>query len=86
MEGAVVIDVRTPAEYDRGKVPESINIPVDRISASTARIKEMNKPVILCCESGFRSSQAHKLLKAAGLSKVLNGGSWASVLSVKNKL
>jgi rhodanese-related sulfurtransferase len=85
-KGAVVIDVRTPHEFDNGKVPNSINIPVDRISVSVERIRSMKKPVVLCCNSGSRSGQAKSILKSAGLNEVYNGGSWESVLRIINKL
>ena len=85
-KGAVIIDVRTPHEYDSGKIPGSINIPVDRISSSIERIKSMRKPVVLCCSSGARSSQAKYILRSAGLQEVYNGGSWESVLKTINKL
>lgn len=84
-KGATIVDVRTPHEYDNGKVPGSINIPVDRISASIERIRSMKKPVILVCESGARSGTAKNILKSAGL-EVYNGGSWESVLKIINKL
>ena len=85
-KGAVIIDVRTPHEFDNGKVPGSINIPVDRISTSVQRIRAMKKPVIVCCESGARSSQAKNILKSAGINEVYSGGSWESVLKIINKL
>jgi len=85
-KGAVVIDVRTPHEFDNGKAPGSINIPVDRISSSIERIRSMRKPVIVVCESGARSSQAKSILKSAGINEVYNGGSWESVLKIINKL
>ena len=85
-KGAVIIDVRTPHEFDNGKVPGSINIPVDRISVSVERIRSMNKPVVIICESGARSSKAKNILKSAGLNEVYNGGSWQSVLRILNKL
>jgi phage shock protein E len=78
--GAVVIDVRTPHEYDQGRVPTSINIPLDRIKPNLERIKNMNAPVVLCCASGMRSASALRLLKQAGLTEVYNGGSWQLVL------
>ena len=84
--GAVVIDVRTPHEFDNGKVPGSVNIPVDRIAANIARIKGMNNPIVLCCESGMRSSTAKNILKTNGLKEVYNGRSWRSVLKIINKL
>ena len=84
--GAVIVDVRTPHEYDNGRIPGSINIPVDRISASVERIGSMKKPVIVCCESGARSNTAKSILKSAGIQEVHNGGSWESVLKIINKL
>ncbi len=84
--GAIIIDVRTPHEFDQGKVPGSINIPVDRIQTSIERIKAMKKPVVLCCASGMRSGSAKKILTASGMKEVCNGGSWESVLKIYNKL
>jgi rhodanese-related sulfurtransferase len=84
--GAVIIDVRTPQEYDGGKVPGSINIPVDKISANAERIKNMNKPVIFCCASGSRSGNASSIMKAKGLKDVVNGGSWLSVLKATKSI
>ena len=72
--GAVVIDVRTAYEFDQGKVPGSINIPVDRIAVNAVRIKGMNRPVIFCCASGERSSHAVSIMKEKGLKEVYNGG------------
>ena len=85
-QGAIIIDVRTPNEFDQGRVPDSINIPVDRIAANAIRIKEMKRPVICCCASGERSSQAVKMLKAKGLKDIYNGGSWIQVLKIVKSL
>ena len=84
--GAVVIDVRTAHEFDQGKVPGSINIPIDRIADNAERIKDMKKPIIFCCASGMRSSTAAGTLKGKGLKEVYNGGSWQHVLKLINKL
>jgi phage shock protein E len=84
--GAVIIDVRTPHEYDQGKVPGSINMPVDRISTQVERIRAMKKTVVLCCASGLRSENAKNILQSAGITDVHNGGSWQSVLKKVNSL
>ncbi len=84
--GAIVIDVRTPQEFDQGKVPGSINIPVDRIAANAERIKGMNRPVVFCCASGSRSSNAAAIMKQKGLKEVYNGGSWYDVLKILKSL
>ena len=79
-KGAVIIDVRSAAEYDRGHIPRALNIPSDRINISIQRIKDFNKPVILCCNSGVRSSTAYRTLKQQGVKEVYNGGNWEKLL------
>ncbi|MFK7775271.1 MAG: rhodanese-like domain-containing protein [Saprospiraceae bacterium] len=74
----VIIDVRTPQEYQQGHVKNSINIPLYDIGKSIKKIKQKNKPIITCCRSGARSGNAAATLKSAGI-EVYNGGSWNSV-------
>ena len=74
--GAVLIDVRTPAEFSSGNAKGSTNIPLDKISAKIDKIKQLKKPVVLCCRSGMRSGQATSILKQAGIIEVYNGGPW----------
>lgn len=85
-QGAIIIDVRSGTEYDRGHVPDAFNIPVDRIKASADRLKEAKRPVILCCNSGERSRKAAEALKAKGLKDVYNGGNWESLLKLMQSL
>jgi phage shock protein E len=85
-KGAIIIDVRTGTEYDRGHVPDAFNIPVDRIQASADRLKESKLPIIVCCQSGDRSSAAVQILKSKGVKEVYNGGSWENVLRLMQSL
>lgn len=80
--GAVIIDVRTPGEFQGGHIKGSKNIPLNIISTKVNDIKKLEKPVIVCCASGMRSAQAASLLKSQGI-EVLNGGGWSSL---ENKL
>ncbi|MFZ9388196.1 MAG: rhodanese-like domain-containing protein [Chitinophagaceae bacterium] len=79
-KGAVVIDVRTVHEYDQGRIPGSLNIPLERIPASIGRIRGLDKPVICCCNSGSRSGKAVQILKENGLKEVYNGGGWTRLI------
>lgn len=79
--GAVIIDVRTPAEYKSGHVRGSKNIPLQNITSRVNEIKKMKKPVILCCASGARSGQAKSYLRGQGV-ECENGGGWTNVNSV----
>jgi phage shock protein E len=77
-EGAQIIDVRTKGEFQSGHVKGAINIPLDQLRSNLNKI-DKNKNVITCCASGMRSASAKSILKASGLTKVHNGGSWTSL-------
>lgn len=79
-EDAVLIDVRTPGEFEQGSVAGAINIPVDNIpSKSDALPKEKSAPIIVFCLSGGRSSHAKVLLEEQGYTNVTNGGTYKQV-------
>ncbi len=84
--GAVIIDVRSAQEFDRGRVPGAINIPVDRVASNADRIKHMNKPIIFCCSSGHRSRQAANTLKAKGMKNVYSAGNWEKLWQITKSL
>ncbi|MFY0626593.1 MAG: rhodanese-like domain-containing protein [Reichenbachiella sp.] len=77
-KGAVIIDVRTPAEFQGGHVEGAKNFPLQQLNTNIDKIKKMNKAVICCCASGMRSGQANSALKSAGIDSI-NGGGWTSV-------
>jgi phage shock protein E len=81
-KGAIIIDVRTPGEFQGGHIKGSKNIPLNTIGNQIESIKKLNKPVIACCASGMRSSQATSILKSNGI-EAMNGGGW---MSLENKL
>ena len=78
--GAVIIDVRSPQEFDNGHIKGSKNIPVNIIQRELNTIKKMGKPIITVCQSGARSGMAKGILKSAGI-EVYNGGSWFGLRS-----
>lgn len=77
-EGAVIVDVRTKAEYQSGHINGSKNVPLDRIQHEVGHIKSLNKPVITVCRSGARSGMAKGILSKAGI-ETYNGGPWTSL-------
>jgi rhodanese-related sulfurtransferase len=78
--GAVVVDVRSPAEYAAGARPGSLNIPLGELEG---RLKELDasKPVIVCCASGTRSGMATARLARHGFTEVVNAGPWRTTLA-----
>ena len=76
--GAIVVDVRTKAEYESGHIPGSRHIPLTELSSKIAEIKSWDKPIITCCASGMRSASAAGILKSNGV-ETMNGGGWFSL-------
>ena len=73
--GAIIVDVRTPAEYKSGHIKGSLNLPLDSIGGHTDALLKKGVPVITCCRSGARSGMAVGILRKAGIEAV-NGGAW----------
>lgn len=78
-KGAVIVDVRSPREFQQGAAPGSINIPLDEISAR-ARELDPSKTLILCCASGARSGVAVGIFRKIGFANVVNAGSWRNAV------
>jgi len=76
-QDAVVVDVREPAEFKAGHIPNARNIPHGQIGD---RLKELekfkSKPILLSCATGQRSASACNVLQKAGFADVssLSGG------------
>jgi len=72
--GAIIIDVRSPAEFADGYYHGAKNIPVNSLLDRLADVGPKDKPVIVYCASGGRSSVAQAMLKANGFVDVTNAG------------
>ncbi|WP_136483118.1 rhodanese-like domain-containing protein [Cognatitamlana onchidii] len=79
-KGAIIIDVRTPQEYHKGAIQESINVPLQTLKSKIADIEAYQKPIITCCASGIRSANAASILKSNNINAI-NGGGWKTLKS-----
>lgn len=70
----VIIDVRTPAEFQSGHIPKSVNIPVDKVDKIKNILKNMDTPIYVYCLSGSRSSHACNYFSKIGYTNVTNIG------------
>lgn len=82
--GALIIDVRTAQEYAQGHIKGAVNVPFD-VAVAQFKALEIRKDrnIVLYCRSGNRSGKAFNSLKAAGYSKLHNGGGFDGMIKVK---
>ncbi len=71
-EDLVLLDVRTEGECARGKILNSINIPVDQVQEDIESLNlDKNKKIVVYCLSGSRSVFAVEMLLKMGYSKTM---------------
>lgn len=70
---AVIIDVRTIAEWNSKHIPGATLIPISELKGRLGELdKYKDKQIIMHCAVGGRSRQAVELLQKAGFTDVLN--------------
>ena len=62
---AILLDTRTPEEYERGHVAGFTNIPVDVLREHLKELPK-EKPIYVMCQSGLRSYIATRILEENG--------------------
>ncbi|RLJ67272.1 rhodanese-like domain-containing protein [Lacinutrix venerupis] len=77
---AIVLDVRTDAEYNEGHVKDALHIVLDDLEDEITQIKALEKPITTCCRSGARSERAKDILEENDIDAI-NGGPWQNVES-----
>lgn len=72
-EGALLLDVRSPQEFEEGHLENAISLPEYEIKEKADNIlPDKSKSIIVYCSTGHRSQKAQKLLKKMGYQKVYN--------------
>lgn len=80
-EDVVVIDVRTPREYDKGHVPGAVNVPLSELAARMNALggdlaPVRDQPVYVHCASELRAAKGARALRDTGFTdvSVVTGG------------
>ena len=76
--GAVLLDVRSPQEYQEGHIPGSQNVPLQQLDKVEEVTENKDTVLYVYCHSGARSRQAVSLLQAMGYTNVHNIGGIAA--------
>lgn len=76
-ENPLLLDVREPNEYNSGRLPDALHIPLSQLQGRSEELRKFaSRPVIVYCERGMRSSAAAAALAKLGFERVveLRGG------------
>ena len=74
---AVIVDIRDQAEFARGHIANSKNMPAKVLDERKAEIDKLkDTPVIVSCDTGMRAGASADKLRALGIKEVftLQGG------------
>lgn len=78
-QGATVLDIREPSEFDQGHLPDAVHIPrglLEFMVGNHPALQDVNATLVVYCKNGGRSTLATDLLKRMGFEKavMLAGG------------
>jgi len=66
----LVLDIRNPREWETGHIPESLNIPLNRIQERIAEVPR-DRRIAVHCAGGYRSSIAASILQQYGVTNLI---------------
>ncbi len=94
MPNHLLIDVRSPGEYDDtsratmlniGRIKGSVNIPIDSIRLHLAELKKhIDEPIFVYCSHSQRSRRVSKLLADSGFKHIYNINGGMSLMNTLN--
>lgn len=74
----IIIDVRTPEEFNEGHIETSVNMPLQTLEDSFLSLKDY-KNIVIVCKSGKRAEKAKTFLTLQGFTNVYNAGGWQTL-------
>ena len=86
-DGALVVDVRTDGEHQKGNIPNTKLIPVDVLREHVDELR--GKEIIVTCQVGQRGHTAVQLLRGYGIkARNLDGGytTWRTAMDARQRV
>ena len=85
-DNALLIDTRSPAEYQDGHIQGAVLIPYDAIESGIFKLSPTkDTPIYLYCGSGGRAEMARKRLEHRGYTQVTNLGGMTEAKAFMDK-
>jgi rhodanese-related sulfurtransferase len=70
---AVLLDVREPKEFEGGRLPSALHIPLSQLAGRVSELaKLVARPVVAYCDTGRKSRMAASTLAKAGFKEIYN--------------
>ena len=67
-----LLDIRTPAEIERGVLPDAITLAMHLIPLKLDYFSETNRRIIVYCRTGSRSMKVCEFLQQQGIDNVIS--------------
>ncbi len=81
--GAMLVDVRSVAEFRGGHLAGAVNVPLDELDERFPKlVADKGRVILLHCQSGMRSGMAQRKLRALGYAEAWNLGSYGQAAAV----
>ncbi len=81
---ALILDVRSPAEFQQEHVTGAHNITHTQVAQQIGDLtKDKEQTIVVYCRSGNRSAYAQQVLEAMGYKHIINGGGLAEMQASK---
>ena len=82
----ILIDVRTPSEYQYGHLEKAVNIPFNKIEEDIKYFApNKEQTLVVYCKSGSRARIAEKKLKEMEYKNVINAGKYSDLKELEEK-
>jgi len=78
---AILLDVRTVAEFNNKSIKGAKHIPLNMLHSHLNELKEINNSFIVYCASGMRSEKATSFLLSHNIDAI-NGGGMRSLTAI----
>ncbi len=83
--GALIVDVRSPGEFNSGHLRNARNLPLDQLETmAPGAFKDQNQVLLLHCQSGMRSRVAQRKLQRMGYTNAFNVGAYSRAAQLVN--
>jgi hydroxyacylglutathione hydrolase len=69
---AIIVDVRDASEWSQGHIPGALHVPLGQLAQRAAGLADGGRQLVLHCATGGRSAVGASVLRAQGISNVVN--------------